>query len=808
VLYDISCGEHPGKLDPLMFTKPKEPPMLIELGNYRADFQPWRPACGRVFTTRFAFDTETTPIVGHEPPDYVLGAATDGSRGVFLTPDVVADFLIAHEGAEVVLHRCAFDLAVLHRLFTAQGRSLDVYKLVDERRVYDTMILHKLHGLATLGHAHQGRGQSTLARSVSLFLAVELPKEVRDPDGDDVRTSWGKWLGKPPRDIPAVCLGYVAADVLGTWGIFDHLERALVDVVRDAHDAFGYVDDDWLCEMMRRHGVQTHRLQAQAAVALDQIERVGIGVDLANRNEIVAKVRELVDDLKEELRQFGYLAGEKGCDKTLQALVRQTLTEHPEIEIPRTPTGKYSSKDEDLDQLAQVSEFFARFKDYKQVDALLTNYLLKMDAARLHPHYDLLKVTGRTSASSPNIQNIPRKRKKKKPGARDAFDLRRCFVPAPGTLFYVADYSGLELRTLSQALITQFGLDPVLARKVNEGVDLHRFVAARMKLTGRADAAAILADEHRYAELMASLSDEERGGSKPANFGLPSGMGPPALAAYARAQYEQPYTEEDAAGWKEAWLASFPEMHEFLKDRVDFGLLAARELGLTPGDYTAATGRRNLDRPDLQGVPAGWLGWMAVRTAREERPFTNGGREYTDEELDYFWGKLSVLADRLSPPRREDLRNRRAGLPLYFEVRKLLNRVGAFTITGRLRSKATYTERRNLLFQGPASDGAKLALYRLWRSGLKVVAFIHDEVAVEVDEAADLAAVKARIDGILIDAMKEICPDMTIEVEGTFRRRWGKNKEDEVPVPAREDPDPRYDPLTKELLGGDAQPAA
>jgi hypothetical protein len=69
-----------------------------------------------------------------------------------------------------------------------------------------------------------------------------------------------------------------------------------------------------------------------------------------------------------------------------------------------------------------------------------------------------------------------------------------------------------------------------------------------------------------------------------------------------------------------------------------------------------------------------------------------------------------------------------------------------------------------------------------------VVAFIHDEVVVEVDAAADLAAVKAQVDLILIEAMREVCPDMIIEVEGTFRRRWGKNKEDEVPVPAREGP--------------------
>jgi hypothetical protein len=36
--------------------------------------------------------------------------------------------------------------------------------------------------------------------------------------------------------------------------------------------------------------------------------------------------------------------------------------------------------------------------------------------------------------------------------------------------------------------------------------------------------------------------------------------------------------------------------------------------------------------------------------------------------------------------------------------------------------------------------------------------------------------------------MKEICPDIVIEVEGTFRRRWGKDKADEVPVPEKKCP--------------------
>jgi hypothetical protein len=59
---------------------------------------------------------------------------------------------------------------------------------------------------------------------------------------------------------------------------------------------------------------------------------------------------------------------------------------------------------------------------------------------------------------------------------------------------------------------------------------------------------------------------------------------------------------------------------------------------------------------------------------------------------------------------------------------------------------------------------------------------------VEVDEGADLAATKEQIDAILIGAMREICPDVAIEVEGTFRRRWGEDEADEIPLPEKKCP--------------------
>jgi hypothetical protein len=130
--------------------------MLIEAGPLSCAFQAWRRADGRVFAAPFALDIETTRISGHEVPDYVLGAACDGTRGFFLPPAQVHDFLVAHWGTGVVLHNAPFDLGVLHALFHSQGRTLDVYDLVDRNLVWDTLLLHRLHGLATQGHTHEG----------------------------------------------------------------------------------------------------------------------------------------------------------------------------------------------------------------------------------------------------------------------------------------------------------------------------------------------------------------------------------------------------------------------------------------------------------------------------------------------------------------------------------------------------------------------------------------------------------------------------------------------------------------------------
>src|SRR6516225_5416489 len=84
----------------------------VTLGPHRCSFWPWKPADGRLFH-RFAFDAETTVIDDERPyltPAYVLGAATDGQRGVFVSRETLRDFFAAHDGAGMIAHNAPFDL--------------------------------------------------------------------------------------------------------------------------------------------------------------------------------------------------------------------------------------------------------------------------------------------------------------------------------------------------------------------------------------------------------------------------------------------------------------------------------------------------------------------------------------------------------------------------------------------------------------------------------------------------------------------------------------------------------------------------
>lgn len=96
-------------------------------------------------------------------------------------------------------------------------------------------------------------------------------------------------------------------------------------------------------------------------------------------------------------------------------------------------------------------------------------------------------------------------------------------------------------------------------------------------------------------------------------------------------------------------------------------------------------------------------------------------------------------------------------------------------LTGRLRAASGYTARRNSVFQGLTSDGAKIALWKVWRAGYRIANFVHDELLVEVPAGDDLGEHAEAVKLLMVAGMREVLPDMLVGVEYAATDRWRKS---------------------------------
>lgn len=142
---------------------------------------------------------------------------------------------------------------------------------------------------------------------------------------------------------------------------------------------------------------------------------------------------------------------------------------------------------------------------------------------------------------------------------------RECFIPRPGNVFAFADYSTLELCTLSEVCVEWFGRSD-MADALNAGQDLHLALAAD-----------ILGISYDEAKKRSKAGDAEikhyRQLSKVANFGLPGGLGAKTFVEYAEG-YGVVITEEQATELKNAWFRKWGIMRRYFEritDLVDSG---------------------------------------------------------------------------------------------------------------------------------------------------------------------------------------------------------------------------------------------
>jgi hypothetical protein len=742
----------------------------VSLAGVTTSFTEWFPGDAPLIGQIIAADTETTRIDEENPwvtPTLVLVQAYDGERGVFVAPANLPAFMAAHQDSYFAFHNAPFDLRVINRTHERLGVPHDIHALVDNRQVIDTRILYQLLRLGTDGHAATGRGQSTLATAVKTCMGIDLPKDDVSEEGGEIRQNFAKHLGKPITDMPEEVLQYAAKDVLATHQLVVVLMQRLESVQENAHRCFGYVNRVHLDDCWQEYGPLTHDTQLRGAIVCDEMRVNGIYIDTARRSEKLADLDRLLQVHGTALVAAGIPINGSGVSKAIQRRLQKIAARTPGLELPLTPGGRFSTKAEDLAVAGPFDEdgVLLRYVEFKAAEKLKSTYMTKM-TGRLHPRFGILMRTGRTNCTGDlALQTIP----KEKGGEGHRMTVRHCIVPSPGHQFVMADFSQIELVTLGFALKHQFGFGTRLHDVINGGEDVHRIIAGTVLGIPPGD-----------------VTDDQRKGAKAISFGAPGRMGAATLQRVARNNYGKDLTIEEVEAALQAYHRAFPELTAFLghhpeRGDVDTGLELARHLGLTPRWFDEAAGRWHRDQPESDQV-AGWVGGMLLKVLAAASPETRRGQPYGQELVDNFWAVAQRLVaiipgnDTKRARLIDQLKRRVPSRELRNAVLGHFDKTAVMSATGRIRAGARATASRNTIFQSIAADGGLLALWKLFRAGYRVVAFIHDEIVVEIPVDSDREAHAAEIARLMIEGMHEVIPGMLVKVEAIVSPSFSKSE--------------------------------
>lgn len=285
--------------------------------------------------------------------------------------------------------------------------------------------------------------------------------------------------------------------------------------------------------------VEAARIEFEADFALAYTELCGIKLDIEKWTDTYEKA--LAEKYKVEQEAKKHFPGGEltvfGPDINFNSPA-QLMKAITEIGFNLNDTSENSLKENILAH--PVFDLLLKYRKYnKQCSTYGASFIKKYveKDSRVYAGFASFKtVTGRTSSSSPNMQQIPATK-----------EYRECFVPEEGNVFIVADYSQIELRIAAH--LTQ---DPVLLETYRTGGDAHTTTAAAM------------AGDHI---LSLSKEDEEyvdaRKKAKAVNFGLIYGQGVAGFQRYAKYEYGLDLTYWEAKKFIDTYRDTYKHIYRW-----------------------------------------------------------------------------------------------------------------------------------------------------------------------------------------------------------------------------------------------------
>lgn len=365
--------------------------------------------------------------------------------------------------------------------------------------MFDTMIAHYVL------QPEQKHNMDTLAETLLHYQTIHI-EELIGPKGKGQKNM---------RDLsPALICDYAAEDADVTLRLYNVLKPQLKET-----------------------GVEElfYNIEMPLVPVLAEMETGGVRLD----TDALAETSKTLTSRMAQIEKNIYeLAGHEFNIASPKQVGEVLFGEMKIVDKPKkTKTGQYVTSEEVLQQLRSKAPIVEDILEHRGLKKLLGTYvdalpkLINPRTGHIHTSFNqAVTATGRLSSSDPNLQNIPVR-------GEDGKEIRRCFVPEPGCLFFSADYSQIELRVMAH-----LSGDKNMIEAFREGYDIHAATAARI-----------------YKKPIEEVSRDERTKAKRANFGIIYG-----ITVFGLAERLE-ISRDEAKQLIDGYFETFPDVHAYME---------------------------------------------------------------------------------------------------------------------------------------------------------------------------------------------------------------------------------------------------
>jgi hypothetical protein len=630
---------------------------------------------------QIAWDTETTLIgPGQIAPKLIclsLAWREDGETKTELytnsDPQALLDtfrWLFTSPEVQPITHNGAFDYGVVAAAFPELLP--EIFDLLESGRATDTLWREKLLNVSDHGRLDMrpidGGGAAPLRYSLAALTEQYLGVDISEAKKADAwRLHYGLLDGWTKEEYPQAAAAYAREDAAYTLGVYmAQTEREISGNLSVKTESF-QLAKSFALQLLTAWGVEvdqdeTDAMEKATEAVLEEtrveMERVGFirpegnvgepyAADLPIALETLGHKPINWTPYKEQLRAVGVRFKKGGAvgsadKKVFQAYLEKLYKKHGMIP-ERTKTGTIKCDNTVQAELAELDPVMAVYKKRQALGKIHGQMIPALrSGAVVHPSYDAMKETGRTSSydggkfggkrvfPSVNIQQIPNR--------VGGMDPRACFKPRDGRVFIDADFTALELACVGEVTLNLFGKS-IHADLYNGGHDPHAYLGAQLalksdhELVGEFSSIAGTTPMEQYEAFVAwgSGTPEQkefykhfRTFAKPVGLGFPGGLGPATMVNFAKATYGVEITEQEAHKMREFWRQTYPEMRmfsEWVNGQVDLKNASGDDgkyeyrtpMGMhrRGASYCAASNGMAMQSPGAEAASSGL--WRVVR---------------------------------------------------------------------------------------------------------------------------------------------------------------------------------------------------